>query len=334
MDDPRRFLDQMSAGYQDAIILLAANHLGVFTALANGPRTAIDMAGDLDCDARALDIVLCALVAAGVLEQTTAAHVALRADLAPLLAPDGPQSMHSILDHHHHLLGRWVVLADVVRSGRPAPGTDTRRDPRSLRAFICGMKDISQRSSQEVAAALPALGRCGRLLDLGGGPATSAITFCQRWPQLTAVVYDLPEVVPIAAAEIAAAGLTDRITTRAGDYHTDPLKAQDEPLFDAVYVANIIHSLSLDETLSLLTAATGVLALDGLLVIKDFFLADSRTEPAFGARFAVNMLVGTAGGKSYTWTETEELCRELGLVDLARHQVAAHSGVLTARRPV
>lgn len=332
MDDPRRFLDQMSAGYQDAIILLAANHLGVFTALGDGPRTAIDMAGDLRCDARALDILLCALVAAGVLEQTTPAHVALQPDLAPLLAPDGPESMHSILDHHHHLLGRWVTLADVVRSGRPAPDSAEERDPRALRAFICGMKDISQRSSQEVAAALPELGRCRRLLDLGGGPATSAITFCRRWPQLSAVVFDLPEVVPIATEEIAAAGLADRITTRAGDYHTDPLEVPGEPLFDAVYVANIIHSLSLDQTLALLGAAVGALAPGGVLVIKDFFLADSRTEPAFGARFAVNMLVGTTGGKSYTWTETEELCRELGLVDLARHQVAAHSGVLTARR--
>ncbi len=52
MNDPRRFLDQMSAGYQDAIILLAANHLGVFAALQAGPRTAVELARELDLDGR------------------------------------------------------------------------------------------------------------------------------------------------------------------------------------------------------------------------------------------------------------------------------------------
>jgi predicted O-methyltransferase YrrM len=333
MDDPRRFLDQMSAGYQDAIILLAANHLGVFSALQAGPRTAVELAAVLGCDRRATDILCCSLVAAGLLEQPTPAHFALRDDLKPLLAPDGEESVHSILDHHYHLLASWVQLADVVRRGRPVQERSSARDDRALRAFICGMKDISRRSSQDVAAVLPELQRCRRLLDLGGGPGTSAITFCRRWPDLAAVVFDLPEVVPIAAAEIATAGLTDRITTRAGDYHTDPFLGPDEPRFDAVYVANIIHSLASDQTLALLTRAVEALAPGGLLVIKDFFLSDTRTEPAFGARFAVNMLVGTEGGKSYTWTETEEFCRVLGLVDLARHRVAAHSGVVTARRP-
>lgn len=331
--DARRFVDGISAGYQDAIILLAANHLGVFTALGGGPRTAPELARDLGCDARALDLVLCALVAARLLERPTPSQFALPARLAPLLLPDGAQSMHAILDHHHHLLARWVQLAGVVQRGSPAPDAAGPRDGRSLRAFICGMKDISRRSSEEVADALPALRRSRRLLDLGGGPGTAAITFCRRWPQLEAVVFDLPEVVPIAAEEIAAANLGDRITTRAGDYHHDPLRDAREPEFDVVYVSNIIHSLSLDETLALLEKAVGALSPGGLLVLKDFFLEDSRTEPAFGARFAVNMLVGTEGGKSYTWTETEELCRALGLVEPTRHRVASHSGLVTARRP-
>ena len=62
MNDPRAFLDCLSAGYQDSMILLSANHLGVFGALADGPRTTVDLAGDLDCDPRALELLLLALV--------------------------------------------------------------------------------------------------------------------------------------------------------------------------------------------------------------------------------------------------------------------------------
>ncbi|HOX26800.1 MAG TPA: methyltransferase [Candidatus Krumholzibacteria bacterium] len=333
MDDPRRFLDRISTGYQDAIILLAANHLGVFGALRDGPRAVDDLADDLACDRRALEILLLALAGAGVLDRFATGQFATRAALAPLLDPAGPDSIHSILDHHHHLLARWTQLATVVRTGEPAADTAAPRTGRALRAFICGMKDISRRSSQEVADLLPELGERRRLLDLGGGPGTSAITFCRRWPGLRAVVFDLPEVAPIAAEEIAAAGLADRISVLAGDYHVDPLLREGDEPYDAVYVSNVIHSLSEPETRSLLARTAGVLAPGGLLVIKDFFLADSRAEPAFGARFAVNMLVGTIGGKSYTWTEVESCCRALGMCDLSRSCVAVNSGVLTARRP-
>lgn len=331
MTDPRSLLDRTSAAYQDSIILLTANHLGVFGALAAGPRTAAQLANDLGLDARALDILLCALVGMDVLEQPAADTFAMPAAVASLLDPDGADTMHSILDHHFHLLERWVQLADVVRTGKPAP-RDGPRDERSLRAFICGMKDISRRSSEEVADALPELGDCHRLLDLGGGPGTSALTFCRRWPQLTAVVFDLPEVVAIAEEEIGKAGLADRVSTLAGDYHHDPLLPDGAVPYDAVYVSNIIHSLSSTGTADLLRKATDALAPGGLLVIKDFYLDETRTRPAFGARFAVNMLVGTEDGKSYPWREVMDLCADLGLADVRRIDVAVNSGLVVARK--
>ncbi len=333
MTDPRTRLDQISAGYQDAVILLTANHLGVFDALRHAPRKTPDLARDLDCDPRSLEILLLALAGAGILTHDEAGQFALPADLAPLLDPDSADTIHSILDHHYHLLSRWVQLADVVRNGEPVRREEHRQtSDRSLRAFILGMKDISRRSSEEVADALPELGQCKRLLDLGGGPGTSALAFCRRWPSLHAVVFDLPEVVPIADEEIAAAGLPDRLHTLAGDYLHDPLLEENAEPYDAVYVSNIIHSLSEEETTLLMTRAAAVLAPGGLLVVKEFFLDDDRTTPPFGSRFAVNMLVGTTGGKSYTWTETERALAAIGFRNLERHPIAIHSGVLTARK--
>jgi SAM-dependent methyltransferase/predicted transcriptional regulator len=332
MTDPRATLDHLSAGYQDAVILLTANHLGLFGALVGEPQTATDLAQELDLDPRAVDRILCALAGQGLLDQTTPGTFALREEYVPMLDPDSPETMHSILDHHFHLLERWVKLAGVARTGDPARDRSEPRTERSLRAFICGMKDISRRSSETVADALPEIGRCRRMLDLGGGPGTSAITFCKRWPELAAVVFDLPEVVPIAREQIAAAGLEDRIATMPGDYHQGRLLADGQDPYDLVYVSNIIHSLDEQDTRSLLTAAANVLAPGGLLVVKDFYLEDDRTGPAFATRFAINMLVGTEGGKSYTWREVEQLCAELGLGEVRRVPVATHSGLVVARR--
>jgi predicted O-methyltransferase YrrM len=328
--DTRARLDQISAGYQDAIILLAANHLGVFAQLAHGPSKAADLASELRLDARALEIVMLALAAAGVVERRDDGSFRLPAETAAFLDPAGEQTMVSILDHHHHLLDRWVGLADVVRTGRPAARQD--RGEKELRAFICGMKDISRRSSVEVVHTLPELGQCRSVLDLGGGPGTAAITFCRQWPHMTAIVFDLPEVTAIAQAEIDAAGFTGRVMTKAGDYHTDELLRPGEAPYEAVYISNIIHSLDPGETRALLAKAVDALAPGGLLIVKEFFLDDTRTAPAQAARFAVNMLVGTPGGKSYTWTETEKMLGDLGVKNCRRLPVAAVSGLLVGRR--
>lgn len=330
MDNPRAFVDRIAGGYQDAMILLAANHLGVFGALAHQPATVDQLAHRLDADPRALGVLLRALVGAEVLVQPSDDTFVLRGELQPLLDPAGDQTMHSILDHHQHLLDRWAQLAQVVRTGRPADRTQQPRTDRSLRAFICGMRDISRRSSLEVADLLPELGERRRLLDLGGGPGTSALAFCRRWPGLQAVVMDLPQVTAIAREEIAAADLADRVTTLDGDFLDDPLLAEGDDPYDVVYASNIIHMLSPTATASLLRRAHAVLEPGGLLVIKDFFLDDSGTAPAFGARFAVNMLVGTEGGKSYGWTETEALATATGFGGFRRLAVAVNSGLLVA----
>jgi predicted O-methyltransferase YrrM len=149
---------------------------------------------------------------------------------------------------------------------------------------------------------------------------------------MTAVVFDLPEVTVLAEAEIAEAGLAGRVMTKAGDFHTDAFLRLGEAPYEAVYISNIIHSLDPDETRALLAKAVDALAPGGLLVVKDFFLDDSRTMPAHAARFAVNMLVGTPGGKSYTWTETEAMLRELGVGDFKSLPVASVSGLLVGRR--
>lgn len=328
--DPRLRLDEIARGYQDAIVLLTANQLGIFASLLAEPKQAAEVARGLDLDVRAVECVLLALAAIGVLDRAQGDRFAVNAAFAPLLDAHDDRGLTSILSHHFHLLSRWIELPAVLRSGEPVGVRE--RTPSALRAFICGMRDISRRSSREVADALPELSGCRRLLDLGGGPGTSSLVFCDRWPELTAVVFDLPDVVPIAQEEIRAAGLASRITTRAGDYLADPLKDADESPFDALYLSNVIHSLDAVQVRALLAKATAALAPGGLLVVKDFFLNDARTAPAQAARFSVNMLVSTRGGKSYTWTEVAAMLAELGLAAPTRRPVAVASGLLVARR--
>ena len=329
--DPRTKIDELKGGYWMPVVLLTAGHLGLFAALKDRPHSAAEVAGELALDTRAVEIVLLALVAEDLLLQREDGRFALRPEYAPYLLPDGDESVASIMEHHYHLLGRWIQLADVVRSGKPVPRPESGRSPEQLRAFICGMRDVARRSTETVAAQVD-LSNCRRLLDLGGGPGASSVVLCRHFPRLHCVVFDLPEVIPIAKEEIAVAGLTDRITTQPGDYLADGPDGDLGDGFDCVFVSNIIHSLSLAATGRLLGKAMAALQPGGLLVIKDFFLADSRAEPAWAALFAVNMLIGTDDGMSYTWSEIEAIVRSHGGADLERRELPPASGLLLARK--
>jgi ubiquinone/menaquinone biosynthesis C-methylase UbiE len=205
---------------------------------------------------------------------------------------------------------RWVKLAEVMQTGEPAGHAHAPRQGDELRAFICGMADISRASSAEVAAKHD-LSPHRRLLDVGGGPGTAAITFARANPRLRCVVFDLPDVLEIAGAEIAEAGLQDRVTTRPGDFLTDELGGGDD-LFDLIYVSNIIHSLGPEAVEALFAKCRRAATRGGTIIVKDFYLDETRTRPEAAARFSVNMLLGTRAGRSYTLGETRAMLAQTG----------------------
>jgi SAM-dependent methyltransferase len=309
-------IDAMTSGYRNSCILIAGVKTGIFEALGNEARTPGEVAAERDLDPRATDVVMCALVAAEILQEKDG-RFSLDPGAAPYLLTDSPETMVSILGHNRSMLKSWVQLDEVIRTGRPAARAE--RTVEEMEDFICGMENVSRRTSVEVAEKIDFSGR-RRLLDLGGGPGTAALTFARAHADLECVVFDLEGPVGIAARQIEAAQLTDRVTTCAGDFLTDDIGRD----FDDVYIANIIHMLSPEQTAALLKKARGALKAGGRILVKDFFLEDSRTAPPWTAQFSVNMLVNTPGGKSYPLAEMQDLMAQTGfrgfeMVDIARH---------------
>ncbi len=319
--DWNEHLDSLATGYRHAAILLAASQTGLFDALGDAWREPAEVAGELGLDERALDVVMHALVGAGVLLQRDDEFSTVP-EARPLLRRDSSETMASMLGHHLSLMKRWSTLEDILRTGQAAPrGERTERD---MRNFICGMENISRRSSLEVAGRIDLSG-ARLLLDLGGGPGTAALTFARANPDLHCVVFDLPGPVGIAREQIAASGLDDRVTVREGDFFADDLGEG----YDVIYVSNIIHSLGNDETRALLRKCRRALLTGGRVMIKDFYLEDSRSEPAWGALFSVNMLVSTEAGKSYPRAEIMALLAETGFGDFEIVDVARNSQVIS-----
>ena len=317
-------LDAMAAGYQDAAILLAAIRHRLFDELDTSPRTAADVATARGLDVRAVSMVLHALAATGVLVKEGKGFTLLE-DRARVLRSDGADTQVSIFGHHEHLLKRWARLDEVLANGRPVPHGE--RSESELRDFICGMEDIQKRSLRGVLDVVD-FSAVRHLLDLGGGPATAALTFAERWPHLRCTVFDLPAPCAIARERIEASGLGARVGVMPGDYHVDDLGGG----YDVVYLSNIIHSMGDQETSALYAKCCEALVPCGRLLVKDFFLDDSMTSPHYAARFAVNMLVGTEKGKSYSVGETRRMLTDAGFSAIERLDVPPHSAIMVGVR--
>jgi precorrin-6B methylase 2 len=230
--------------------------------------------------------------------------------------------------HTVHLWQTWGTLTGAVRAGtavRP-PGVEAR-DEDWTEAFIAAMHSRASAIAPEVVRAV-GVENVARLLDVGGGSAAFSIAFAQADPDLRAEVFDLPPVLPIAQRHIRAAGLETRVTTRPGDLEEDDFGEG----YDLILLSAICHMLGPDGNRDLIRRCAAALALSGRLVIRDFILEPDRTAPPMAALFALNMLVGTRDGSTYTESEYRDWCAAAGLTQVARPDPAGD--LLIARRPV
>jgi SAM-dependent methyltransferase len=231
--------------------------------------------------------------------------------------------------HSANLWNRWSTLTQVMRTGQPVDMAAPAASTDWTESFIMAMHNRALTRAPKVADALDLSG-VSKLLDLGGGPGTHAIVFAQRKPDLKAVILDLPGVVPIAERIILDAGLSDRVSTRPGDYMATDYGSG----YDMVFLSAVIHSNSPDENIHIFKKAYDSLNPGGRIAIVDFILNDEKTDPKFGAIFAVNMLVGTSSGNSYSGKEISSWLEKAGYKDISSPvDVDEDIALMTAVKP-
>jgi len=321
-------LTSLSTAFMQAQVLLTANKLDLFTHLSGKPLRAEEIAQRLKTDARATRMLLNALVALGLLTKRdelyrNAAHS------EEFLTRGRPYYIGDLLRHHLTLYRRWSHLLEVMQSGHPVESRSTgARSEEETRDFILGMANNARLPAQKLALALDLRGE-HRLLDVGGGPGTYAIAFAQRNPRLTAVVFDLPNVLEITQEQIAMAGLTDRVTARAGNY----LQEDFGQGFSLVLLSNIIHSLGPEEIRLVFQKAFQCLRSNGKILVKDFLANEERTGPLHSMLFAINMLVATEKGDTYTYREVSSWLEEAGFQVISAMELARSSHVVIGEKP-
>jgi precorrin-6B methylase 2 len=318
----------ITRSFQPACVLTAAAALDVFSPLHAKAMTAGELACELGTDPRATTILLDALVALQFLDKQGEEY-SVPDDVAKLLAGQSADNVLPMVRHLANCLGRWAELAKVTQTGKCAQTAPSVRGPDADRAdFIGAMNTISKPVAAGVIDKIQP-SKFRHMLDIGGGPGTWSIAFLRAAPEAGATLFDLPAVVSMAEKNFAEAGLTDRVTLVEGDYYTDALPEG----ADLAWLGAICHQNSRQQNRDLFANVHNALGDDGVIVIRDVIMDSSRTNPVGGALFAVNMLVATEGGGTYTFDEYREDLHAAGFVEVTLlHRDELMSSLVRARK--
>lgn len=329
----RRFtaeaLLELGRSYQPAAVYAAAADLDLFGALAAGPLSASAIARKLQASLRGIAILLDALVALRLLKKR-GGHYSLPVGAEAFLTSDGPHSILAMAQHQANCLRKWVQLARVVKTGRPAEGIPSvRGETGDQAAFIGAMHNIAAPTANQIVRGVSRR-PFRHLLDIGGASGTWTIAFLRAARSATATLFDLPPVIPMARRRIVAAGLSRRVKLVAGDFLQDELPGGT----DLAWVSAIVHQNSRAQNRRLFANVFQALTAGGRIAIRDVLMDSSRTRPVAGALFAVNMLVATDGGGTFTFDELRADLQASGFTDvvLARRDEGMNA-IVTAQKP-
>lgn len=306
----------MGRSFQSACILTAAAELDIFSVLAEGAMNAESLAERIGCDLRGATILLDALTCLELLSKESGDY-ALDAEPAELLSESSPNNMLPMLRHLGVCLRRWSQLGCVTKSGQSAGHIAGVLDEAAeKKAFIDAMNNISAPIAAEVVGRLKPL-EFTHLLDIGGASGTWTIEFLKAAPGARATIFDLPDVIPMARERISAAGLGARVDFVAGDFYKDDLPAPRGPAgADLAWFGAIAHQNSRQQNRELFAKTCAALQDAGSVVIRDVVMEPSHTAPKAGALFAVNMLVATSAGGTYSLEEYTEDLESSGFADV------------------
>jgi hypothetical protein len=310
--DGRAVIDATVAIYGYAAVAIA-HQRGLFRLLERERLTAEEISDRLELQPRPVNAVLAAVTSLGLLDLSDGRY-SLTCLAEDYLAESSPTSYGPLLDLF--IASNTLSVAPIdesVSTGAPqSPATDFasfEEKAERARFFTRAMHSVSHAPALTWPE-LVDLTEARMLLDIAGGSGAHAIGACLRWPQLTAVVLDLPAVCDVADEFIMRHGLEKRITTERADMWNDPFPAADLHLY-----SNILHDWPPGKGYTLIEKSFRTLPPDGRILIHEALLDDDKTGPFTVACYSMVMLT-LAEGQQYTGRELIEMLTAAGFHDI------------------
>jgi ubiquinone/menaquinone biosynthesis C-methylase UbiE len=329
---PQKFL-QYSFGYAAPLILEAAVRHGLFDHLEAGPQSADELAAKAKISRRGARILLNALVGLEVLTKDASGRYSHTPDSAEFLISTKPGYIGGFLKHtSSHLIPKWLKLTEVVKTGKPATAVNQESDGSAFFGdFVEDLFPVNYRAASALGDALKLAESKGpvRVLDLAAGSGVWGIGLAQKSPNVRVTAVDWPGVLTTTRKVATKHGVGDRFQFVPGDLDSADFGSG----YQVATLGHILHSEGVERSKSLIDKTFRSLTAGGTIAIAEWLVNDERTQPPPGLIFAVNMLVNTDTGDTFSFGEIREWLRQAGFRDARLLEVPGISPLVLATRP-
>ena len=323
---------QFAWSYAPTLVIEAAVHHGVFDLLDKSPLTAAQVAKKTGASQRGVNALLDVLVGFHLLQRKSE-RFALTPESAAFLVSTKP-SFYGVLFRHMtgQILQSWLHLKEVVRSGRPATKVNAKKQGSKFFAqFVESLFPLSFPAANALGQHLgvPRISSTASVLDIGAGSGVWGITIAKLSPHVRIHAVDWPDALKVTRRVAQKHGVAKRLTTAPGDF----FEADFGKGHQLATIGHILHSEGRERSQKLLKRVFNALAPGGTVAIQEFIPNDDRTGPPNALIFAVNMLVSTEAGDTFTFKEMSEWLKKAGFKNPRLLNVPSVSPLILANKP-
>jgi len=325
-EDSVAALTDMLYGYQKSRVLLTACELEVFTALGTDVRTSEEIAVELNLDNRATDKLMSALTGMKLLDKTGGRYSNTNLSLR-FLVKSKPDYI-GLMDFNVYLWNKWSTLTESVRKGTAADLT--KIGDMCDHGFEAFLEMVNWRSSILAKSVVDATDftNINSVLELGGGTGDYALAFLKAKPDMECSVFAYEKVIPRIKEYYKDENVEDKINLISGDYDVDDFGSG----YDMIFISFVAHHNSIFENIELSRKIYNALNEGGKIVVQDYYISDDRTKPVNNSLFALETLVNSESGDTYTESEMWIILREAKFRHVEKVETEFGTSIISAQK--
>jgi hypothetical protein len=306
-------LMEILGGFERSAVVLGAAQLDLFSPLANGPATAVEVAAQTGLPVRGVERVLNACAALGfVVKEEDRYRNSPLADA--FLVKGKPAYVGNLIKQTCDRYEAWGKLPEGLKTDKPVlPLTGTElfnASPELLDNYVHGLFEMGKGLARRICD-LVDLSDCRLLLDVAGGSGVYSIFFCRQFPQLRATVFDLPPILQRTRGIITREGMAGQVSVREGNYFTDDFGSG----FDVVLLSNMLQTEGRQTGHMVLEKIFATLNPGGKIVVHGIMPNPDRVSPLQQVLFSLFMMLVFPEGEAYPGEEIIGWLHETGFVE-------------------
>ena len=327
-------LNELAFSFKSAGTLVGAIELGLFTAISEGNDSLEKLVNALELPMETIERLVIVCKSLDLIKES-GGFVNNADDVERYLVRTARTYFGDFLAYEfHRRYAEWENVSQRLRvSGKPKQESyyiELLQNPEEARKFT----KAGYESAIALAHVLPKrfdFSTHHRWLDFAGGSGVYSIVACERYPQLTSLVLDQENVIPVTREFIERHGLEDRVEAQVGDFRNQD---QYPPGFDLISFITPLQGYMPDDVRRFFTYAFEALEPGGEILIVDYLLEDDKSGPLDPALINLSQVVdGHCTGRVNSGAEFADFLRTAGFSEVGVQWLTGHQlGLVTARK--